>query len=1301
MRKTYQMILALALLMLGATNAMGQKIYRTDVDKSMFKAWTSEQPGAQEVADPQPIDVSDENPNGTAFSCDYNLYKELGDWSGIFGSSAAYYLWYADLTGTTKMYFKGSVGFKFWVQFNRQAPEEGGDAHGGAMVQQELTIGADGTAVYEIPADMTYVHLNCIKTKGSGVRGTLNAIEIEGTVKPVTGILSMINNGDAEGTDLSSFPVSWDGPNNGGTANDLAEIVDGGVDGSKCFKVVSHPNPTETWHTQFYVKSDEVLAKGTKWKLVMSVKADHETKITTSAQAAPRSWLGSMNINEFKVTEEWKEYTWEGEIGVDGFQSIAFDLNNGDERNADDTGWTPGNGGCGFFFDNIQFGVDLGGSNPMSDVKLAYGVDVICVNLNNNTNLVDLVKAKGMDVTMPDEAGNMVRTKSLPFDDNCVTVTWNGKTCSIASIEGRLDGNLYIFIADMDGEGGTDFEDENAEVKLAFTNPADADHHLTFSNGKWAGQAVPDFSGQVCEYDYSLGEGQFYSYLYGAPEAAKVEPENGSFNLPADLKEFKITFNQRVEAATVVAKLEKEALTVSPAEGLAKEITLTRTGSSDLSGVKTLTISEAVGEKGMSISENGEPIIMKYSFGQTQIGGDDQPEVIYQSDFASADNGGTEGAGWQVNADAGGLQPANSGAGCRLMHGQGAFLDDLLYVAQRGTPASQGGVALYGLLDDYKLALQAGKNYHLTFGACKHDRDNVALTVQVLPEAAVNTEDGTILDESQIIVSDRQEITPAKTSKEAVRFDLAIPVVEDGNYVLRFVPSKSDGTLGGFDGCVCFADVKVEYIPDVMGLIEMKALAETLENAKATRENNSEERFNGAAYTTLDNTIKEYDGKVMTAPSAYEKAQNELKAAIEAMSAHRKSCDEYDALPQQLFEVWVNNKDTKFNTTDLFAKVKPMLDKYCTIEVTTNEDGVAVEELKSFVILKDDAELTAATAELSDLINITTKMFTDEKSRNVWGHVTTGYAALHERLRRGVELLKSLDYPEDTYEIRSANAELGDNDEIAEAIVKRASAIILGDLVSGDSKLFAAQVDPDTEEEVVPSYDLSVFAKNPNIYGPANSTVAPGWEDVTGNTFAWSSWDGAANHSANTPYPEDCLIHAGWHPGNGGITQQTIENLPAGIYTIKFQGSDNNSPVSEGTVEFVKISSTPEVAEGETLDPEVNYAGYISAGDGSIEGIEVLDGKLTVGFNFGTGSQAFLNDVEIWMTAPIAGHDYSAAYKEVIDGIDGTVAKPAKALRIELFDLNGRRVAKAQKGLTIVKKVMSDGSVKTEKVIVK
>ena len=38
---------------------------------------------------------------------------------------------------------------------------------------------------------------------------------------------------------------------------------------------------------------------------------------------------------------------------------------------------------------------------------------------------------------------------------------------------------------------------------------------------------------------------------------------------------------------------------------------------------------------------------------------------------------------------------------------------------------------------------------------------------------------------------------------------------------------------------------------------------------------------------------------------------------------------------------------------------------------------------------------------------------------------------------------------------------------------------------------------------------------------------------------------------------------------------------------------------------------------------------------------------------------------------------------------------------IQLFDLNGRRLTKAQKGITIVRKLMSDGSVKTEKIVMK
>ena len=72
------------------------------------------------------------------------------------------------------------------------------------------------------------------------------------------------------------------------------------------------------------------------------------------------------------------------------------------------------------------------------------------------------------------------------------------------------------------------------------------------------------------------------------------------------------------------------------------------------------------------------------------------------------------------------------------------------------------------------------------------------------------------------------------------------------------------------------------------------------------------------------------------------------------------------------------------------------------------------------------------------------------------------------------------------------------------------------------------------------------------------------------------------------------------------------------------------------------------------------------------------------------------------MTGAATGFDYAKAYEEVAAGIETLEATPAAKVRaIQLFDMNGRRVAKAQKGITIMKKVMSDGSIKTEKVIVK
>jgi len=1158
-------------------------------------------------------------------------------------------------------------------------------------VERIQKIGDDGSVVFDV-SDLAYVHLNAIKVPGAGTAGVVREIVLEGTVKPVSGILSLINNGDAEGTDLESFPVSYDGPNNGDTANERPEIVSGGIDGGKCFKVTAFPDPTQTWHTQFYIKADETMAKGSKWTLSMAIKADKNTKITTSAQANPRQWKGGF-IDEFSVGTEWKEYTWSGEIGVDDFRSIAFDLNNGDERNADDNGWLPGNGGTTFYFDNIQFGYDLGGSNPMTSISTNYGSDIIRIDLNNSTNIKALVEAAG--------------GKTLIFDNKYGTVTWNGNTCEILSIEGRPDGNLYMFL--MTNGTSDDFNAEDAEVKVSFTNPEDPAYHLTFINGKWEGQAVPDFSGIIAPYDEELAMADIASYLWGGPELETAEPEPGSFNLPADTKEFKITFNQKVDVATVNAKLNSEKLTVTPAEGLAQQITLTRTGAGNLDGTYELRITGMVGEKEMPQEED---IVIRYSFGQTSLEGDEQPEVIYASNF-TGDGDNANGAGWKVNADNGGLQEANSGGGCRLMHGRSGFAADVLYLAQRAT--ATGGVALYGLDEEHPLTLEA-KPYHVTLDAAQWDAYNNkrSLKVQVLPLDAVSADDGSILDEGAVIAQMMQQVTPEfNNSKDATHFDLAVKIAEPGNYVIRLVPGKEDGTPNGYSDGNAIANVKVEFIPDVMGLVEMKALAEALTKAKATRESNSDERYNGAAFTALDEAIKQYDGKVMTSPTAYTKAVAELEAAGKALSDHRALCDTYDPLPEQAQTIIDNNAGTKFATLKLFADLKAAVAKYATTEQETNVDPDTGEEVTVTVVhakeLKDDAELQAAVTELKNLVGLGNYMFTTGESKNS----DTGVKVLVERLRLGAETLKKLGVDENDPIFTAVNSALTDDDALADWLKTRVKTALY-DKMANDKDMFKPVVDESTLEESTPTYDMSVFAKNPNIYildsaSGYDEENVPGWtlvsEDKPGFYVRWDPQLGVAN------LPEDGAFTT-WY-GNARV-EQTITDLPAGVYTITLYGTDwgnqngddKENPHEVESFVYAKTSATPAVAEGEEELRDVNFAATTTifyAGQWAMDGkhelkdITVTDGKLTFGINYKGDSQYFFGQVSIALTAPAAGYDYGKAYQDALTGVDTQKAAQVKA--IELFDLNGKRIPAAKKGVVIVRKHMSDGTVKTEKVV--
>ena len=1258
MRKAYTLLIALVLSVLGviSVNAASQFV---DLDVKSFRAWDGFGADAKPVA-PQ----SYEGKEGAVqnFACDFNLGVQLNEGGVVFGNTNVYYLWYANLTGTRKIYFEGTADTRLRVIMNRVNPTEGGDPNGGSLVERQVTIGADGKAEVDV-SDLEYIHLNCVKINW-GSSGTVDKISIL-----PSGWVSLIYNGNAdENDDVSSFPVSFDGPNNKNTANDLPEIVEEGKDG-KAFKVTSFAEPAETWHTQFFFLSNETLTEGTKIRLSFDYRAENSQAVTASAQANPRTYNGNLDDLKFTATPDWDHFEWNHTVTAadannGGFKSIALNLN--EDKVGPNT----------FYFDNIVF------EKFIPSFEAEFGEQTVAIIFPYATNIADLVKASG-------------KTR-LSYPVECATLKQNGQPVTVEFIEADADGKIYVFPTEDVVFETTD------RVELVFTNPDDAALHVAYTEEGRDAISVIEVS---ATFNESLNE--IMPDSYQDPVLESSDPENGSFNLPNSITEFTLTFDKGVDCEALVAKLGKETLAKTPATGFSKEVKLTRKAGDLANGAYTINVTNVLGQ--FSAEEYPVSFDLKFSVGPSTVSDDDQPEVLYQSNFTTSGDD-ANGAGWLVTADINeqhpdpSMQAANSTAGNRLQHGQAGYEADVLYLAQR---SARAGIALYGTEDDHKLTLKGGKTYHLTLKTAMWDAypaegSNRSLRAQVLTEDAVSTEDGTIIDEGGIIAEDfKATIGRVKENKEYTAFDIAFTPEADGNYVIRLVVGNSDGNPAGFNDGNAIADVKVEYIPNVMGIMEIKALQTALNDAKSTLESAEDDKYEGATRDALTAKIQQYDGQetVMTAPSAFTKAVEELKAAAKTMTDHIAFCDEYYTLAQKAYDLSVSKKE-KFSDIDYYKDVKAVADKYVTVEGEGEEAVVTIKKET------DTDKLSAAKKELSDVTTLAEKWLTEGKSNN---EQTSGFAALHERIRRGTELLKSLGVAEDDELIVAANATLGDDDSVAGAIMNRVSSIILSDLASGESQLFAAT----EEEESAPSYDLSVFVKNPNTYGPAASKEVPGWTATMGNVYAWNSWDGAKTHDVVLPpYPEDCAIHAGWHPNGekGAIVEQTIENLPAGIYSVKLQFWENGEKPGEDaeslidySFAFAKVSDTPspevdeETGATEDFDPELHTVGYTTDQSNLLTDIEVLDGKLTVGYHYGKKSQAFLQDVSIFLTAPAEGFNYADAYQEFLTGVDA--AKTAKVRGIELYDLNGRRVNSARKGLVIVKKVMSDGTVQTTKVV--
>lgn len=472
-------------------------------------------------------------------------------------------------------------------------------------------------------------------------------------------------------------------------------------------------------------------------------------------------------------------------------------------------------------------------------------------------------------------------------------------------------------------------------------------------------------------------------------------------------------------------------------------------------------------------------------------------------------------------------------------------------------------------------------------------------------------------------------------------------------------------------------------------------LANMLETAKQKRDANVDELYSGAAYNNLCAIIDQYDEeyKALTAPSVYRSVTKEINNLIVEMDAHHNLVDTYYNTVRNAVTVVEQYSAGKFASMPMFTQLKEDLAKY-------------LDEVQEPIKLYLDEELQAAVDALKVTVDNAAALFTEGPSKND-GTGTTGIAALTERLRLGAEALIKLGVSaEDELVVAAFNA-LEDDDNLAEQLKYRLKLELYNAINSGKD-LFAQHMDEELMEMVGETYDMTVFFKNPNVYCNNALGQETGFDPAT--TPGWSVPEGAGNPNVSTGWNAPAHVYVDCAFQNWGYAigvEQTVVDLPAGIYNIKAGfGERDNAESGVGSYFYAKNSSVP---EGEVIDsigaPVIGQA--FPNLNVEVKNVVVADGMLTVGIVGSATSHIFFNNISVQI-AGLADFDYKkgyddtkAAYDEYMTGIDGTVAAPAKVLGIQLYDLNGRRIMNAQKGIIIMKKFMSDGTVVVEKVIKK
>lgn len=201
-----------------------------------------------------------------------------------------------------------------------------------------------------VTADYASVAFNLSADKENDVEFFLDNVVFEVVDAPLAPKewVSVITNGDFEGTSAYYFVAKENGGANAGAFMAPA-VTDGiGKDGSRGIKVTSYKGAKQEWDAQFWIVAAKGLPSGTEYRVSFDYRASAAISIGTQAHGEPGAYQHWDAIGAPSFTTEWQHYEKSGFVSADmakenGFKSIAFNLSKDTLNDVE------------FFFDNIVF----------------------------------------------------------------------------------------------------------------------------------------------------------------------------------------------------------------------------------------------------------------------------------------------------------------------------------------------------------------------------------------------------------------------------------------------------------------------------------------------------------------------------------------------------------------------------------------------------------------------------------------------------------------------------------------------------------------------------------------------------------------------------------------------------------------------------------------------------------------------------------------------------------------------------------------------------------------------------------